>query len=276
MPGRNGMVVDLEWDPAVPEAGILCVGMGSKRITPKVIRPRLLSSQDRDNIQEHFIIEFTKSDAVQLLDAGFKISEVADLQVMAWLLDENQPLDLEQVYWRYCHKKMDKRLLRSHGRVLFRMNDGRYVPIYRAPRAQLHAYCKRDVEAEMELFEVLRDLLHEEDLLDHFINEEIPFTEVLIEAERTGLPIDITASEALRMALELEHEILEGELRAMAGAPPVFNLASTEQVASYLFEPTVVVKGRSTASGRGPGSTCPRGTSPRSPGNPAPVGRPCS
>jgi DNA polymerase I len=240
----QGIVVDLEWDPAVPEAGILCIGFGSKSLPPKVIRPRLLSNEEHQILEKHPMIEFTKSDAVKLLDHGYEVNEVVDLQVMAWLLDENQPLDLESVYFKYTGKKMDKRLLRTKKRVLFRMNNGKYVPIYRAPRGQLHLYCKRDVLAEMDLFEVLRDQLDDYGLLDHFITEEIPFTRLLVDMDRTGLPIDITASEALRTTMELEHDTLETDLREMAGAPHIFNLASPEQVRSFLFGNEVHVKGK--------------------------------
>ena len=239
-----GVVVDLEWDPDENDGAPLCIGFALEGLRPKVVRMNLLRPDERELIERSTIIEHSNSDAVKLLDHGWTVGDVINTMVLAWLLNENQQLDLESLMWRYCHVRMDKRILRTGKRVLFKMNNGKYVPIYRAPRAQLHDYCKRDVVGEQELFEELRERLQDQGLWDYFIDEELPYTRLLIDMSRAGLPIDIERSEKLRARVEKEHTALEDELRDLANAPAIFNLSSPDQVAAFLFSNEVHVKGR--------------------------------
>ena len=243
--GVRGVVVDLEWDPALPKEDILCIGYGAESFRTRVLRPELVPEEDRKLIEHGaFLIEHGNSDAIKLLDHGWDVGPVANMMVMAWLLNENQPLDLESLVWKYLQRKMDKRLLRTKGRVLFRKNNGKYVPIYRAPRAQLHAYCRRDVDDEKDLFIELRERLKAVNLLDYFRDEEMPYTRTLIDMERMGLPVDLSASEKLRKKLEEEHDVLDAELHQDMDLPEVFNLGSDDQVASLLFGDEVRIKGK--------------------------------
>jgi DNA polymerase I-like protein with 3'-5' exonuclease and polymerase domains len=239
----SGLVVDLEWDPQ-DHNRLLVVGWTGMEgpayaqvpgNVPRSVRARLGAGTT--------LVEFTHSDAVRLLDNGYPITgPVVDLQVAAAILDENQKLNLDSIAARYAKIYMDKRLLRRKNAVLFVRDDGRVVPIARAPRKQLRDYCRRDVEAERDLLFALVDRLDRRGLLDYFLQEEVPFTRVLVDMERAGMPIDLVASEALRSRLEAEHAQLAHTLTA--GLPSAFNLNSDVQVAGYIFAEHVDIPGR--------------------------------
>jgi len=189
------------------------------------------------------IVEFTKEDVLQLWRRGYSApGPIVDLMVAAWVLDENQKLSLEAIAKKYCRIEMDKRLVRIGGKAMFRCDSGALVPIHEAPRSQLRAYCKRDVEAEIRVLWALIQLLEEEDLLEYFFEEEVPFTRVLAEMEMAGMPVDLGASERLRKKTEAEHSRLGAVL--MEGLPDVFNLGSDQHVADYVFSKTVRIRGR--------------------------------
>jgi DNA polymerase I-like protein with 3'-5' exonuclease and polymerase domains len=189
------------------------------------------------------VISMTKYDARYLNLQGWEVTgPYYDIQVMAWLLNENQALNLDSIVQRYLRRKMDKRLKRSKGVVYFKCDDGRLVDL-RVIRddpeawAQFVAYCRRDVEAEAAVFQVLWDKLGDTTWLDHFLTECVPFTEVLLAMECAGLPVNLEDSELLRLELEYEVEELEPVLLAEGGLPPSFNLGSRLQMASYLYHP---------------------------------------
>ena len=188
-------------------------------------------------------VEMTKYDARWNILQGHPVrGPIWDLQVMAWVLNENQSLSLENLVRRYCHVQMDKRLRVRDGEVYFECDDGQVVHITMAPPDQLLAYCARDVEAETELFqtlwEYLADTSHPDGgtWLDYYLREEAPYTPVLVDMEVRGLPVDLEESEKLRQELEVEHERMAQELLNASGLPSSFNLASNPQVGLYLFE----------------------------------------
>jgi DNA polymerase-1 len=158
-----------------------------------------------------------------------------DTQVMAYRLNENTPLTLEYCVKRWLHKTMDKRIRQHAGEPWFRCDDGKEVRLAQAPLEQVMAYNARDVEATAELFQVLWGKLEESMWLEHFLEEDVPFTEVLLDMECRGLPVDLGASEELRGQLEVEAARLATQLYSEAGLPRCFNLNSGPQLSAYLF-----------------------------------------
>ncbi len=154
-----------------------------------------------------------------------------DTRVMAWLLDENQDLSLEALAKRYLGLKMDKRISKSG--KLFRRDDGTKVPLLEAPEDQLVAYNRRDVMATHDLFRELWDQLERRSLLERFLKAEVPLTEVLLDMEVRGVPVDLRTCARLQDRLERQASALRAELTT--GLPGSFNLASAQQVAAYLF-----------------------------------------
>ena len=164
---------------------------------------------------------------------------IYDTQVMARLLNENQSLALDALVLRYCKYKMDKRIRRSEGKVLFECDDGSLVPLDEAPIDQLYAYNMRDVEAETELFETLYERLLDGEWLGIFLQEEVPYTEVLLDMECRGFPVDLKRTAIFAEEMEKEHVWLDGELHETGSLPVAFNLNSPDQLAAYLFAPKV-------------------------------------
>lgn len=165
------------------------------------------------------------------LHAGVDVGCVLhDTKVMAWLVNENTPRDLETLAARYCGLKMDKRLQRKG--LLFRTDEGPAVPLGDAPWGQLSRYCAEDVAATRRLYAALMSLLDSEGLRDYFLNVEAPYTGVVLDMECAGLPIDLTAVEHLSEKFKEQRDQLERHL--LTGLPNSFNLRSPQHVARFL------------------------------------------
>ncbi len=163
-----------------------------------------------------------------------------DVKVMAYRLNENTPLDLDWLSKRYASISMDKQLKRSGGHVYLHTHDGSVVDLDDLSRDSLYwdefvAYNHRDVNALRELYGSLYERLEESEWLDHYLTEDVPYTNVLLRMELRGMPVNLTDVEKLREAYEPLKEQLGRELLAEAGLPEAFNLNSTQQMASYLF-----------------------------------------
>lgn len=234
----DALVVDIEWDPANRDE-LLCIGWVwcgeatvSRTVTPEL--ERLLVDPMVPTVQ------FTKADVRWLRLHDYRVEgDVYDLQVMAWVLDENQPLDLGNVTKRYLGYDPDKRLRRVGGKVMFRCDDGSWVPIGEAPYDQLAAYNGRDIGATDKLYRELWQRLDDSMWLDYYLNEEVEFTDVLLDMEVAGMPLNIDDSEQLRTELEDEVQGLDRVLRESAGLPASFNLNSGDQLSALLFSKRV-------------------------------------
>ena len=191
------------------------------------------------------VISMTKYDPRYLRIQGWEVTgPFYDIQAMAWVMNENQQLSLDSLAKRYCSITMDKRLRRSAGTVIFRTDEGIDVPLPemgpdQAAWTSFMDYCRRDVEAEVELFQTLWGRLEDSMWLDYFRTEEVPFTGVLLDMEVAGMPVNVADSEVLRLELEDRSSALQRELREVGKLPESFNLNSGLQMAAYLYQPYV-------------------------------------
>lgn len=235
-------VLDIEVDPERDE--LLVLGW-----LPGPGAPVFAEDALRD--PEVTVVCHSTYDVVWLRRHGYQVvGPTHDTMVMAWLLDENQPLTLAALAERYLRVDPDKRLRRSGNRVWFRCDDGREVPISEAPREQLLAYNRRDLEVTMQLYRTLGTLLRERFLWDHFVEEQVPFTEVLVEMELAGLPVNVERCRALASELRERAAALEAKLLAAGGLPSDFMLSSGDQVARYLYSETFELPGSWRHEGR--------------------------
>lgn len=153
------------------------------------------------------VVCHTKYDVRFLRMTGVEVNgPIHDTQVMAWVLNENTPLDLEYVAKRYCGIEMDKRIKRVNGVPHFTCDDGKLVPMEDAPKDQLLTYNAEDVAATAELYSTLYKLMDESMWLDYWQEEEVPFTSVLLGMETAGLPYDEEANVKLHEKLGVELE----------------------------------------------------------------------
>jgi DNA polymerase I-like protein with 3'-5' exonuclease and polymerase domains len=250
-------VVDIETDPEDGDR-ILCVGV----CWPDESAPEGFNSVVvTDNVEVDDIVdlqwvcellanpevvkvEHSKFDYVTLKRQGWWFAgDIHDTMVMAWLLNENQQLGLGSLIFTRLKYDADKRLRRSENRVWFVCDDGTEVPIGQAPLDQLMAYNGRDILGTARLYLHLLEELDEQLWLDHYLEELVPFTQVLADMELAGLPIDIQATEKLRDEVEVKATAAKAALYESAGLPPAFNIGSGDQLASYLFSFRMQVHG---------------------------------
>lgn len=157
----------------------------------------------------------TKVDVTWLRQQGIEINgPVHDTQVMAWVINENTPLDLEWLVKRYLGKDMDKRITRQSKVLYFRGDDGQQYKLAEfrewpgAIQWQFMEYNRRDVAATTELYEYLLARMDRSSWDIYFKEEEVPFTQVLIDMELAGLPIDLDAADKLKAEVvdKLQHQ----------------------------------------------------------------------
>lgn len=235
----NPLVVDIETYAPAWEGGLICVGLATPGTEP-IIRLPGDPLIDFDNPTP--IVSHTKYDPVYLKLAGYPVSgPYYDTQTMAWVLNENQPLDLDSLVQKYLGKRMDKRLKRSGGVLYFTDDLGtRHVlsdlVLSESPiMAQVYAYCARDVADTGLLFEALYEQLERTGWLGYYLEQEVPFTEVLVDMEVAGLPVNLDASNHLLVEMEPAIDTARAALHAEWGLPDNFNVNSNDQLAAFMY-----------------------------------------
>lgn len=161
-----------------------------------------------------------------------------DTKVMAWVLDENQPMDQESLTKRYVgHRFKVKRLTRRQGHVYFdvRWDLARYESWPPKVKAAFAAYNAEDVETLRLLWTTLMRELHGSEWLPYWETEEVPYSSVLLRMETRGLPVNLEKTKVLADEVRGLAVDAERELREDAGLPPAFNLNSPLQLRQYLF-----------------------------------------
>ncbi len=223
-------MLDLEWDGNDPDKRLLVVGFDGKAYAGKEQMPKFALARPEPKMA------FTREDHKLLEQRGYTVGgSIIDIQAMAWTYDERTPLSLDWLVKHYLGKDPDKRLVRKQGKVYFRCQDGSEVLIADAPLEELKDYNRRDLRFEKELAVELRRRLVEQGRWRHFVDEQIPFSRVLLDMELNGLPIDVEALEELAARLEGRIEFAEVILREAANIPDSFNLNSGTQIAKLLF-----------------------------------------
>ena len=158
--------------------------------------------------------------------------------VMAWLLDENQLLDLESLTRKYApHALKTKRITSRANRLYFdeRWPLDEYDQWPPAVRFNFEAYSKRDVDTLRDLYRALRKGLTDEGWEDYWQAEEVPYSSLLLRMEARGMPVSLGDTHALAEELRGVRDGHARHLLEVAGLPPVFNLNSPDHLREYLF-----------------------------------------
>ena len=234
-------VVDIETSGDMPWNGeLLCVGIGKNVWDPTKGRQmaRMLMSKPGVTLVAHTNYDFRWLG----LDGARLGNNVAfhDTKVMAWMLDATQELTLDALAERYLGFAPVKPIKRRQGRIMFDLAKWRglhgeeLVPIENVPWDEMVAYNQSDLRVEGELYEVLRGKLQEAGQWDYFVQEEAPFSKLLIEMEIAGVPYDAEDGRAMYDTLYDEADALARRLIAATGAPN-FNPGSGDQVAEFIY-----------------------------------------
>jgi DNA polymerase I-like protein with 3'-5' exonuclease and polymerase domains len=219
---------------------LLAVGVGRKAYRPE--EGRRIATLALNAIGTT-VVAHSNYDLRWLCLSGIPLGSIDyhDTKVMAWLDDSAQELALDALAAKYLRVKPKKPIRMRQGRVMFDLGLWRgrpdlpnLVPIEDVPWMTMKAYNESDLKVEARLYEVLRARLQERGLWQQFLEEEAPFSKLLIEMEVAGLPFDRESAEALLGTTNQTIDRLRARLADATGAIG-FNPASTQQVASFLY-----------------------------------------
>ena len=163
---------------------------------------------------------------------------VFDTMIAAWLLDSNA-----NVY------NLDTLSFRFLGAVTTPYEDvvEKGEPFSSVPLDKAVSYAAEDSDMAYRLYRLLHRKLEEKDLLGVFEKYELPLIPILAKMEREG--IHLSRERIMRMDEEITSE-LEGivsDIYSIAGHE--FNINSTQQLASVLFEELHLKAGKKTQRG---------------------------
>jgi len=234
-------VLDIETTGSLPWTGdLLAVGVGDHAWEPvkgMIAAKQLLASKKT-------VVAHTNYDLRWLCLNGLSLGpdvQYHDTKVMAWMDDSAQELALDDLAKKYLRVVPKKPIRIRKGRVMFdlglwrgRPDLPKLVPIEDVPWLTMKAYNESDLKVEAALYEVLRARLQERGLWQQFLEEEAPFSKLLIEMEVTGLPFDRERADVLLNGTNVRIAGMRERLAAATGAIG-FNPASHEQVKSFLY-----------------------------------------
>lgn len=237
-----------------PHGGkLVAVGLGQ----------RVYNAEDgRDALARFFeapglVVCHTNFDLRWMTLAGVRLgrdTQYHDTKVMAWMLDQNQTLTLDDLAERYLGERPPKPIKKIQGRIMFDrdvldeaiglgVGGLGIVPIEDVPWDEMHAYNLSDITVTARLYEYLRAELQRRDLWQHFVAEEAPFSRLLVEIETAGIPFDrdncLTFGDDLRAQAD---EIRAGLVEDVGW--PGFNPGSWQQISDYLYGEQFTLKGR--------------------------------
>lgn len=173
-----------------------------------------------------------------MLNMGLSVAgPFINTMVLAWCMNEMTPLDLEWVVGNYCGLVKDKHIFIRKDKLFFKYETD-------DPRQEMLDYNVNDVEVLRSLYFTLRALLKDSDRWDFFIEEQLPYSKVILDMECMGLPINSEKNRALLAKLERETAVERMWLYNKGNLPMMFNIDSDQQVAKFLFEKDFTIKGR--------------------------------
>lgn len=161
-----------------------------------------------------------------------------DTMIAAWLLDPELPsLKLEQLGKQYLNYEGI-----SYNEVVPKGSVFSAVPLKIAAE-----YAAEDADMTLRLYTILKPLLTQEELMPVFNDIEMPVLPILAAMERTGILINRKQLEQFGKELDKTCKSLELEAYRLAGHE--FNINSTKQLQTVLFEERKLNPGKKTKTG---------------------------
>jgi DNA polymerase-1 len=108
-------------------------------------------------------------------------------------------------------------------------------------------YACEDADITLRLFEIFKPQLLNADLLELFENVEIPLIGVLMDVESTGVALDLGFLHEMSAQMDSQLDKLVGKIYELAGEE--FNINSTQQLGTILFEKLLLPKKKRTKTG---------------------------
>ncbi|SMC09352.1 DNA polymerase I [Nitratiruptor tergarcus] len=169
-----------------------------------------------------------------------EITDFADTMILAWLSDPGSSVGLDSVAKRVLDYDMI-----AYKDTVKKGEDFSNVAIDTACR-----YASEDAVITYKIYFKLLDTLRSQNaahLIDEAKEVEFPFVNTLIAMERAGIKLDIAFFEKLRKESEERLKELTQKIYELAGGE--FNINSTKQLASVLFEKLGLPPLKKTKSG---------------------------
>ncbi|MEX1011072.1 MAG: DNA polymerase I, partial [Balneolaceae bacterium] len=183
-----------------------------------------------------------KFDELVLNRAGMAIEGLCyDTMVAAYLIDAGQSLKMDEVARTWLgYDPVPITDLIGTGRNQKRMDE--------IPWEGVVDYACEDADITLQIWNVLKERLKEDDLLEIAEKIEFPLIRVLSRMEKTGIRVDREMLK--RFSSELNSDMLELQKRIYELAGEEFNLNSPRQLADILFEKLEIPPKRKTKTGQ--------------------------
>ncbi len=228
---------------SIPCSGAAC-GEGAERLDPlpvsealEVLRPFLEDPQVRK------ISANAKQSIVALARVGIKLRGVDfDSGLAAYLVEASQrSLTLQDLSW--------SRLNRELPGVKSVTGEGRSaLPLELVPIDRMAAHLAGEAEALLDLHPILAQELTDSGLDELYRQVELPLVDVLAALELAGITIDVPY--LMEFSRELHGRITAAETGIFDAVGHQFNINSSQQLATILFDELGLPGAKKTSTGR--------------------------
>jgi len=183
-----------------------------------------------------------KFDYIVLSRAGVEINgPVFDTMVAAYLIDSSQRLKMDALSKTYLgYEPIPIEDLIGKGKGQQSMAD--------IPFEDISDYACEDADITYRLYEILKEKLKEDELLEIAETVEFPLIEVLAEMEQNGVHIDKEMLASFSKELTIDLDILEKQIFELTESK--FNLNSPQQLGTILFDKLNLPAGKKTKTGQ--------------------------
>lgn len=183
-----------------------------------------------------------KFDYIMLRRAGLHISGPAfDTMLAGYLLDASQKLKMDTLAQKYLnYEPIPIESLIGSGRKQKSMDQ--------IPPEEITVYACEDADITLRLYEVLKNMLEEDELTDIAEELEFPLVEVLGDMEMKGVLVNKEMLSEFSKILRDDLIALEEEIYEKAGTE--FNINSPQQLGEVLFDKMGLPAGKKTKTGQ--------------------------
>jgi DNA polymerase I len=183
-----------------------------------------------------------KYDYIILKKEGIDIKGKAfDTMVAAYLLDVNQKLKMDFLAKKYLdYQAISIEKLIGSGRKQKTMDE---IPYY-----EVVDYACEDADITLQLYDVLKVELENDELLEIAYEVDFPLMKVLAKMELTGIRLDTDMLSKFSEELNRDMKSVESQIFKEAGAE--FNLNSPQQLGEVLFEKMGIPSIKKTKTGQ--------------------------
>lgn len=189
-------------------------------------------------IAHHF-----KYDYRILRNIGVEVSgPIFDTMLAAYLLDAGQKMDMDSLARGYLGYEpvAIETLIGPKGKEQLSMED--------VPLEKVTSYACEDADITLQLFHVLSERINERGLGSLADDIEFPLARVLGKMESAGINLDLDLLASFSEELDRDIETLRKQIFELAGEE--FNINSTKQLGTVLFEKLLIPSQKKTATGK--------------------------